>query len=61
MPAKDLLFQILRTPDLTQANIQHVDELLTAEPSLLSGGYGRWDFGVHTADVYTETGISVSG
>ena len=35
-PAKDLLFQILRTPDLTQANIQGVDELLTADPSLVS-------------------------
>ena len=35
-PAKDLLFQILHTPDPTQADIQHVDELLTAEPSLVS-------------------------
>ncbi len=36
VPAKDLLFQILRTPDLTQVDIQRVDELLTAEPSLVS-------------------------
>ncbi len=36
VPAKDLLFQILHTPDLTQADIQHVDELLTVEPSLVS-------------------------
>ena len=35
-PAKDLLFQILRTPDLTQADIQRVDDLLTADPSLVS-------------------------
>ena len=35
-PAKDLLFQILRTPDHTQTDIQRVDELLTAEPSLVS-------------------------
>ena len=35
-PTKDLLFQILRTPDPTQADIQRVDELLTAEPSLVS-------------------------
>ena len=35
-PAKDLLFQILRIPDLTQADIQRVDELLTAKPSLVS-------------------------
>ena len=34
--AIDLLFQILRTPDLTQADIQRVDELLTADPSLVS-------------------------
>lgn len=34
--AKDLLFQILRAPDLTQADIQRVDELLTADPSLVS-------------------------
>ncbi|MCY4569176.1 MAG: hypothetical protein OXD49_12800 [Candidatus Poribacteria bacterium] len=34
--AKDLLFQILRTPDLTQADIQRVEDLLTAEPSLVS-------------------------
>ena len=34
--AKDLLFQILRTPDPTQADIQRVDELLTAEPLLVS-------------------------
>lgn len=35
-PAKDLLFQILRTPDPTQTDIQRVDELLTADPSLIS-------------------------
>ena len=35
-PTKDLLFQILRIPDLTQADIQRVDELLTADPSLVS-------------------------
>lgn len=35
-PAKDLLFQILRAPDLTQADIQRVDELLTADPLLVS-------------------------
>ena len=35
-PAKDLLFQILCTVDLTQADIQRVDELLTADPSLVS-------------------------
>lgn len=34
-PTKDLLFQILRTPDPTQADIQRVDDLLTAEPSLV--------------------------
>ena len=35
-PAKDVLFQILRTPDLTQADIQRVEDLLTADPSLVS-------------------------
>ena len=30
------MFQILRTADLTQADIQRVDELLTADPSLVS-------------------------
>lgn len=35
-PPKDLLFQILRTPDLTQAHIQRVEELLTDDPSLVS-------------------------
>ena len=35
-PAKDLLFQILRAPDLTQADIQRLGELLTADPSLVS-------------------------
>ena len=35
-PTKDLLFQILRAPDLTQADIQCVDELLTIDPSLVS-------------------------
>ena len=35
-PPKDLLFQILRTPDLTQAHIQRVEDLLTADPSLVS-------------------------
>ena len=35
-PAKDLLFQILHTPDLTQAHIQRVAELLTDDPSLVS-------------------------
>lgn len=35
-PTKDLLFQILRIPDLTQADIQRVDALLTADPSLVS-------------------------
>ena len=34
--AKELLFKILRTPDLTQADIQHVEELITADPSLVS-------------------------
>ena len=34
--AKNLLFQILRTPDPTQADIQRLDELLTAAPSLVS-------------------------
>jgi ankyrin repeat protein len=33
---KDLLFQILRTPDLTQAHIQRVEDLLTADPALVS-------------------------
>ena len=36
IPPKDLLFQILRTPDLTQAHIQRVEELLTDDPSLAS-------------------------
>ena len=36
MPPKDLLFQILRTPDLTQAHIQRVEELITDDPSLVS-------------------------
>ena len=35
-PTKDFLFQILQIPDLTQADIQRVDELLTADPSLVS-------------------------
>ena len=35
-PPKDLLFQMLRTPDLTQAHIQRVEDLLTADPSLVS-------------------------
>ena len=35
-PTKDILFQILRTPDLTQTDIQRVDALLTADPSLVS-------------------------
>ena len=35
-PTKDLLFQILRTPDLTQADIQRTEELITADPSLVS-------------------------
>ena len=34
--AEDLLFQTLRTPDLTQADIQRVEDLLTADPSLVS-------------------------
>ena len=34
-PAKDLLFQILRTADLSQADIQRIDELLSADPSLV--------------------------
>ena len=34
--AEDLLFQILRITDLTQADIQRVAELLTADPSLVS-------------------------
>ena len=34
--AKDLLFQILRIPDLTQTDIQQVEELLTADTSLVS-------------------------
>ncbi len=33
---KDLLFQILRTPDLTQRDIQRVEELITDAPSLIS-------------------------
>ena len=33
---KDVLFEILRTPDLTQADIQHAEELITADPSLVS-------------------------
>ena len=36
VPTKDVLFQILRTPDLTQADIQRVEDLLTADPSLVS-------------------------
>ena len=36
VPAQDLLFRILRIPDLTQADIQRVEELLTADPSLVS-------------------------
>ena len=35
-PAKALLFQILRTPDPTQTDIQRVDDLLTADPPLVS-------------------------
>ncbi len=35
-PVEEILFQILRTPDPTQADTQHVDELLTAEPSIVS-------------------------
>ena len=34
IPPKDLLFQILGTPDLTQAHIQRVEELLTDDPLL---------------------------
>ena len=34
--AKDRLFQILRIPDLTQAHIQQVEVLLTADPLLVS-------------------------
>ena len=33
---KDLLFQILGTPDPTQADIQRVEELIIADPSLVS-------------------------
>ena len=33
---KDLLFQILRAPDLPQTDIQRVEELLTTDPSLVS-------------------------
>ena len=33
---KDVLFEILRTPDLTHADIQHAEELITADPSLVS-------------------------
>ncbi len=33
---KDLLFQILRAPDLTQTDMQRVEELLTTDPSLVS-------------------------
>ena len=36
VPTKDILFQILHTPDPTQTDIQRVDELLTADPSLVS-------------------------
>ena len=36
VPAKDVLFQILRTPDPTQTDIQQAEELLTADPSLIS-------------------------
>ena len=35
-PAKDVLFEILSTADLTQVDIQHVEELITADPSLVS-------------------------
>ena len=35
-PTKDLLFQLLRSPDLTQADIQRVETLLTADSSLIS-------------------------
>lgn len=35
-PTKEVLFQILRTPDHTQADIQRVEELITTEPSLVS-------------------------
>ena len=35
-PAKDLLFQILRTPDPTQTDIQRVDDLLTDPLNLRS-------------------------
>ena len=34
--AEDTLFQILRIDDHTQADIQHVEELITADPSLVS-------------------------
>ena len=33
---KDVLFQTLRTPDLTQSDIQRVEDRLTADPSLVS-------------------------
>ena len=33
---KDALFKILQTADLTQTDIQHVTELITADPSLVS-------------------------
>ena len=33
---KDVLFQILRTNDLTQTHVQRVEELITADPSLVS-------------------------
>ena len=36
MTTKDVLFQILRTPDLTQADIQRVEDLLTTDTSLVS-------------------------
>ena len=36
MTTKDVLFQILRIDDHTQADIQRVEELITADPSLVS-------------------------
>ena len=33
---KDVLFEILRTPDLTPADIQYIEELITVDPSLVS-------------------------
>ena len=35
-PAKDVLFNILRTADITQTDIQRVEKLITADPSLVS-------------------------